>query len=479
MVKGGESILIELIRAGMKSEEYICNNYPGAKETLDKIKEEIESIPFINRNSYRRIDLYMRELKDKLGGDMFPSDILPLVSYAFPQGDLETVEEEGEEEEDTLSLTIEADKLFTLYLVLRYHPFRSLILRRLVSRGINATFFLKVTPGEMVKLMEILALADHEAVESIKRYLSGDDFLIEFGVEYDEPRVKSILSYPYLTEFELDRDMESIIAKLKRRIFLNEEREWIARDILLRLSAFNEEGKTIALLGPRGIGKSTLITSLLKASEWPFFSLPLSPSSIDRLFGNSKDPGLIFKGVVSCGVINPCMIFEDIETSGRKVESFLLQIVDPYNRQEMRDNFTGTRLLLGKSTVFLIGSKLTRRFKHPAISSNMEIYTVSPLKLEEAITVLSGYIIPKVLLRVKPKYRKEFEALKDKEISAFLLDLLKERQAVKGGFTLEGLERAVEKLLLLFLSRKEKEVTISSVRRLGPILKRELGGEAM
>ncbi len=469
--------MIELIKAGIKTEEYISNAYPGAKEILDKIREEIESIPFVNRGSYRRIDIYMKELKEKMGGDIFPSDILPLISYAFPTSEIESMDEE--EDEDNLSLAVEADKILTLYLVLKYHPFRGMILRRLISRGINSSFFLKTTPGEMVKLMEFFSLADHEAVEKIRRYLStNNSFLLGFGADYDEPKIRSVLSYPYLVEFELERDTEEIISRLKRKALLNEVRERIARDILLRLSAFSGDGRTIALIGPRGTGKSTLINLLLKSSGWPFFSISLSPPHIDNLLGSEKEEGLLFKGVVSCGVINPCMIFEDIETPGKRAQRFLLQITDPYYRQELRDEYTGTRLLLGKAPVFLIGSKLTKRFDHPAIKSNLEIYEVPPFNLEEMMTILVGYILPKVIMKIKPQYRKGLEPLRDRETAETLIDLLKDRQTIKGGYTLDGLERAVEKIILILLSRKEKDITAVGIKKLSPLLKNELGGKS-
>lgn len=469
--------MIDFIKAGMKSEEYLCTAYPEAKEILQKIKNEIESTPFLNRGSYRRIDLYIRELKDKLGGDLFPSDILPLVSYGFPQEQLEDMEEE-EDEDRVLPISIEVDKLLILYMVLRYHPFKGIITRRLISRGISASFFLKSTPGEMIKLIEFLALADAEAVEEIRRTSSTNKFfLIEFGIELEEPKIKSILSYPYLVEFELDKNSNKVINKLKGKIFLNSYREELAKMMLFKLSTFNEEGKSFALIGPRGVGKSTLISSLLRESGWPFFSLSLSPGTLDELLGSSREPGLIFKGTVSCGVINPGMIFEDIETLGKRVEKFLFQIVDPYYRQEMKDHFTNTRLFLSKSPVFLIGTKLSKRFDHPSFRSNVDIYEMPPFKLEELSLILLDYILPKVISKMKPSYKKLFEPLKDREIGDFLIDLLKERQSVKGGYTLEGLEKAVEKLLFILLSRKEKKITLSEIKKLMPVLKEELGGE--
>ncbi|MCS7232795.1 MAG: hypothetical protein NZ900_01640 [Synergistetes bacterium] len=470
--------MIDFIKAGMKSEEYICNTYTGTKETLDKIKEEIESIPFLNRGSYRRIDLYVRELKDKLGGDIFPSDVLPLVSYAFPQ---EQFEEIGEDEEDkSLPLSIEVDKLLIFYMILRYHPFKGMIVRRLISRGINASFFLKSSPGEMVRLIEFLALADAEAVEEVKRCLSSGNFLlIDFGTSLEDPRVKSILSYPYLVEFEMNKSVDKIINKLKGKIFLNSYREELSKAILFRLSALSDEGRALALIGQRGVGKSTLISSLLKESGWPFFSISLSPGTLDELFGSHKEPGLLFKGTVSCGVINPCMIFEDIETPSRKAEKFLFQIVDPYNRQEIRDRFTKIRLFLGKAPVFLVGTKLNKKFDHPSFKSNVDVYELPPFKPEEFNIILSDYILPKVISKMKASYRKILEPLKEKEAGDFLIDILKERQSIKGGYTLDGLERAVEKLLFMLISKKGKKITLSEIKKLTPLLKEELGGERL
>ncbi|MBC7239333.1 MAG: hypothetical protein H5T71_04445, partial [Chloroflexi bacterium] len=243
--------------------------------------------------------------------------------------------------------------------------------------------------------------------------------------------------------YESEKDIDKVIKRLKNKIFLNGYREELAKAILFNLNALNEEGKAFAIIGPRGVGKSTLITALLKESGWPFFSLSLSPGTLDELFGSPKEPGLLFKGTVSCGVINPVMIFEDIETPGKKVEKFLFQIVDPYHRQEMKDRFTNTRLFLGKSPVFLIGTKLSKKFDHPSFKSSVDVYEIPPLKLEELSTILSSYILPKMISKMKPKYRKAFEPLKDREICDFLIDILKEKQSMKGGYTLEGLEKSV------------------------------------
>ncbi len=477
MVKGGETKVLEFIKAGIETEKYIYNIYPDAKEPLEKIKRELQGIPFLNDRSYRKITRYFGELKERIGGDISPSDIFPLITYIFPEEELDDILEE-EDDDDAIIHMVEGEKILLLYLILRYHPYRSIILKRLISREIKLDFFLRLPPGEMVKMIEFLTLADPNAVEIIKGTYSSDNvFFEEEGLELKEPKNKYILSYPYLTEFAPDRDIDSVLSSLRKKILLTPQREKLAKLIFFRLNAFEDIDKAIVLIGPRGIGKSTLVSSLLTALEWPFFSISLSPGVLDELLGSREDAGLILKGVISCGVINPCMVFDDIETSNHKVEKFLFQIVDPYLRQEMKDRYTGTRLLLGKAPLFLVGNKLNKCLNHPAFAKMIDVYEVPPLELTDMIIILSEYILPKVISRMKPSYRKILEPLRDREIVEFIVDTVRKKQAIEGGYTLSGLENAIERFILILLSKKLKKITPKTIKGMGSVIIRELGGE--
>ncbi|WP_375326642.1 S16 family serine protease [Candidatus Tisiphia endosymbiont of Nemotelus uliginosus] len=163
----------------------------------------------------------------------------------------------------------------------------------------------------------------------------------------------------------------------------------------------------ICLVGPPGVGKTSIARSIANALNRKFISLSLAgsdDSSLIRGFMHSyadSHPGKILSSITEIGTSNPVMLLDEIDkvnkyrSRGNGLESALLQLLDPDHNSRFTDDYFDFSFDLSK-IFFIATANSLEEISFPLIN-RMEIIELSGYTISEKIHITNQYLIPKIL----------------------------------------------------------------------------------
>ena len=221
---------------------------------------------------------------------------------------------------------------------------------------------------------------------------------------------------------QLDLDHDGL-EKVKERIL-----EFVA----VKQFSPNVKNQIICLVGPPGVGKTSVAASVAKALKRKYARVSLGGMHDEaEIRGHRKTyvgamPGRIVTALINAKVENPVIVLDEIDKLAHDFRgdptSALLEVLDPEQNKFFRDNFM--EIPIDLSDVLFIATANSYSSIPMPLLDRMEVIELSTYTDSEKIAIAKNHLIPKQLKR--NGMTKSQVKIKDSAIMALIKDYTKE-----------------------------------------------------
>lgn len=255
---------------------------------------------------------------------------------------------------------------------------------------------------KQLKKLKLPAKTADKVSKEIKRFSKLPPSSSESGII--RTYVETILALPWNKSAKSNIDLKKAqkilntdhygLEKVKERVL-----EYLA---VIQLSN-SIKGPILCLVGPPGVGKTSIAKSVARAINRDFVRMSLGGVRDEaEIRGHRRTyigaiPGRVIASIKDAGTNNPVFLFDEVDKIGADFKgdpaSALLEVLDPEQNKDFMDHYLEIPFDLSK-VMFITTANTIDTIPRPLLD-RMEVIHVSGYTEEEKVNISEKYLIPK------------------------------------------------------------------------------------
>ena len=245
---------------------------------------------------------------------------------------------------------------------------------------------------------------DHFSHEIDKYEIMSDDAL-EVSVMHNY--LDWVLHLPWNKTRKENANFDEVYKELNKSHFgMDEIKTRISEYVAIKNLNRNIQSPIICLVGPPGVGKTTIAMSIARALNRDFYKISVGGlNDSTELVGSRRTylasaPGKIIQGLNKCGSNNPLILIDEVDKMVKDYKgdpaSTLLEILDPNQNKIFTDNYIEEPFDLS-GVLFILTANNVSDIPKP-ILDRVELIELHSYTVFEKKDIAKNYMLPNILL---------------------------------------------------------------------------------